>query len=269
VRSPMPSPFPGMNPYLEDPNLWPSFHTKLIVDIANAIAPSLRPKYYVDVETRTYLDEDNTELLVGIPDALVLANAHPPAEPLFTSEVSTVVRAKPTTVRLPMPMEIRERYLEVREVGSDAVITVIEVLSPKNKRLGAGQTAYQKKRNLVLGSLSHLIEIDLLRGGAPMSMIGAPTQTHYRVLVSEAPKRSRADLYAFNLQDPIPAFPLPLKPDDAELVVDLQAIVSRVYELGSYDMRINYQQPAPPPTLSDRDQQWAIETLSDEESATR
>lgn len=247
----MPSPFPGMDPYLEQPVFWSSFHTKLMVGIATAIAPRLRPKYYVDVETRTYTDETDTELLVGVPDALVLSRMGGALEPIAQPAGGTAVQVQvmPQVVQLPMPMEVRERYLQVREVGSDAVVAVIEVLSPANKRLGEGRRAYEGKRQRVLASLSHLVEIDLLRAGSPMPMAlpggGTVGQSHYRILVSRAPIRPQAELYAFGLQDAIPPFPLPLKPEDEDLVVDLQAIVQQIYELGSYDLRIDYQQPLP------------------------
>jgi Protein of unknown function (DUF4058) len=155
----MPSPFPGMNPYLEFPALWHEFHNRLIVAISDALTPYLQSKYYVAVETRTYMDDDNPELLVGIPDAIVLTASKAPVVPPTT----TATQARPKQIRLPMPVEVKESYLEVREVGTHQVITVIEVLSPKNKRKGEGRIAYEKKRQRVLGSFSHLVEIDLLR----------------------------------------------------------------------------------------------------------
>lgn len=254
----MSSPFPGMNPYLESPALWHEFHNRLIVAISDALTPRLQPKYYVAVETRTYLDDDNPELLVGIPDAIVLAASKTPS-----TELSTVAtQSRPQPIQLPMTVEVEERYLEVREVGTHQVITVIEVLSPKNKRTGEGRLAYQKKRQRVLGSSSHLIEIDLLRENAPMPMIGVQEQSDYRIVVSRATTRPTADLYAFQLQEPIPRFPLPLKPDDPELEVDLQAILLGVYDRGSYQLRIDYRQPVPPPKLSEAEQQWVNKVLA-------
>ena len=128
-----------------------------MVGIANAIAPSLWPKYYVNVETRTYLDEDDKELLVGIPDTLVLSSANLPIANLWSPAANTAVLTTPEKVRLPMPIAIRERYLEVRAVGSNAVITALEVLSLANKRLGKGRMVYEKKRQQMLSSLFHLI----------------------------------------------------------------------------------------------------------------
>jgi hypothetical protein len=173
----MPSPFPGMNPYLELPALWHEFHNRLIVAISDALTPHLQPKYYVAVETRTYLDDDNPELLVGIPDAIVLAAPESPA----TAPAAIATQTRPKQIQLPMPIEVKERYLEVREVGTHQVITVIEVLSPQNKRSGEGRSTYQKKRQRVLGSSFHLVEIDLLRENPPMPMIGVEETSDYRM----------------------------------------------------------------------------------------
>lgn len=252
----MPSPFPGMNPYLELPALWHEFHNRLIVAISDALTPYLQPRYYVAVETRTYLDDDNPELLVGIPDAIVLTAS---TTPVATTVIATQTR--PKQIQLPMPVEVKERYLEVREVSTRQVITVIEVLSPKNKRKGEGRTTYEKKRQRVLGSSSHLVEIDLLRENTPMPMIGVEGTSDYRIVVSRVTTRPMADLYEFQLREPIPSFSLPLKPDDPELAVDLQAIVLGVYDRGSYHVRIDYNQPVPPPKLSEADQQWVDDLM--------
>ncbi|UBF25561.1 DUF4058 family protein [Kovacikia minuta CCNUW1] len=257
----MPSPFPGMDPYLEQPAFWSSFHQRLLVAIADAIGPQLRPTYYAEVETRTYLDEQDEQLLVGIPDALVMRSARANSSVATNEEAPVATRLRPVQVQLPMPEEVKERYLEVREVGTDAVIAVLEVLSPKNKRSGEGRTVYEKKRRTVLSSLSHLVEIDLLRSGSPMAMVGA-TETHYRLLVSRAIDRPTADLYSFNLPDPIPSFPLPLKSPDADINVNLQEIFAGVYDRASYDLRLDYSLPIPPPALSQADQQWLDRLLT-------
>lgn len=258
----MPSPFPGMNPYLELAALWQEFHNRLIIAISDALTPALQPNYYVAVETRTYLDDDNPELLVGIPDAMVLTPSSATSPATSTEPTAIATRTRPQQIRLPMPVEVKQRYLEVREVGTHQVVTVIEVLSPKNKRKGEGRTAYEKKRQRLLGSSSHLIEIDLLRSSTPMPMIGVEETSDYRIVVSRATTRPVADLYAFGLRELIPSFSLPLKPEDSELAVDLQAIVNGVYERGSYQLRIDYRQPVPPPKLSSADQQWVEQLVS-------
>jgi Protein of unknown function (DUF4058) len=262
----MPSPFPGMNPYLEYPAFWSSFHTRLLVAIADALAPDLRPKYYIEVETRTYqdLDDNEDELLIGIPDAAVLSasSLNPSTENIQLDPGSTLTQKRPQPITLPMPVTVKERYLEVRELGSDAVITVIEVLSPKNKQKGMGRTIYERKRGRILSSLSHLIEIDLLRGHSAMTMLGAVQPTNYRIIVSRSSQRPKADLYGFNLQEPIPSFPLPLKPEDEEPIINLQTIVEGVCERASYNERIDYRQPPPPPKLPEATQKWVDDLLA-------
>lgn len=264
----MASPFPGMDPYLEQAGLWSEFHSRLIVAIADALAPNLLPRYYIAVETRTYRDSPNAEVLVGIPDAVVLSTpgSSAQAKPHPTGPgVATTVR--PQSVILPMPLEVKERYLEIREAGSDAVITVLEVLSPTNKRQGEGRRIYNAKRQTILGSAAHLVEIDLLRAYEPMAMHPvagdtSPTATgRYRILVSRSEERPRADLYEFTLREPIPPFPLPLKTANEEVWVDLQSVVNGIYERSGYGIRLDYQAPLPPPALSAADQAWVDQRL--------
>jgi hypothetical protein len=159
-----------------------------------------------------------------------------------------------------MPIEVKERYLEVREVGTHAVITVLEILSPKNKRSGEGRTAYEKKRLRILGSASHLVEIDLLRENPPMSMLGVEQSTDYRIVVSRAESRPVADLYGFRLRDPIPDFSRPLRAEGEDIEVRLQQILFEVYERGGYAFRLDYRQPVPP--LSPADQAWVDSILA-------
>jgi hypothetical protein len=261
----MSSPFPGMNPYLESPTIWSSFHTRLLVAIADALAPVLRPSYYIEVETRTYQDQEDDEeddLLVGIPDAAVLSATALKQFKDVESEAVTLTQNRPQSVILPMPVTLKERYLEIREIGTETVITVIEVLSPKNKKRGKGRVAYERKRTRILGSLSNLVKVDLLRANPPMTMLGQVQPTHYRIVVSRSEQRPQADLYGFNLSEPIPSFPLPLKPEEPEPIVDLQPIVTGVCERAGYNERLDYQQPVPPPALSQTDQQWVDALLA-------
>ncbi len=260
----MPSPFPGMDPYLEQSAFWSSFHSRLIVAIADYIAPQIMPKYYVEVETRTYSDTADGELLVGIPDAVVFSSVNNSSLPQNTEDQpsSIAILSRPQQVQLPTGLELKERYLEVRELGTDAVITVIELLSPKNKRIGKGRIAYEEKRQQILNSASHFIELDLLRSDPPMPMKGNDSQWDYRILVSRSEQRPIADLYGFMLSEPIPVFPLPLKSEDEDKAIDLQSILNGVYERAGYRFRIDYQQPLPPPVVSQSDQQWINQLLS-------
>jgi len=248
----MPSPFPGMDPYLEAPDLWPEVHHRLISAIAIAIAPPLRPKYRVAIEKRVYLSEDQRAIEVGIPDLAVLTQRPDRATNLATLDQPPDC----VMVTLPIPQEIREGYLEIREVSTGRVITVIEVLSPTNKRPGRGQDAYGEKRAYVLSSPTHLVEIDLLRGGTPPVTIGSVPVTDYRILVSRKEHRPQAQLYGFNLPQPIPTFSLPLAANDQEPVVYLNTLLKEIYDQAGFDLVIDYTSEPNPPLKPD-DREWA------------
>ena len=254
----MSSPFPGMNPYLENPDLWAEVHHRLISAIAINLAPALRPKYRVAIEKRTYFSEGDRAIDVGIPDVAVLAQTRIAAN---SGSVATVVEPKveSITVTLPIAQEMKEGYLEIREVATGRVVTAIEVLSPSNKRAGAGRDAYENKRQRVLSSLTHLVEIDLLRAGKPMEMLNAPAKSDYRILVSRSDQRPQAQLYGFDLPQPIPLLPLPLAPNDDEPILNLHQLLDEIYEQAGFDLTINYTQP-PIPALNGENWAW-VQTL--------
>lgn len=137
----MPSPFPGMNPYLENPKLWSEVHSRLIVAITDDLTDHLSDKYRVAIKKRTYFSGEDDSLLVGIPDVSVVSKQ--PEQSQSSMTVTLTPPVKPITVTLPMAEEMQERYLEIREVATGCVITAIEILSPKNKRSGEGRQAYE------------------------------------------------------------------------------------------------------------------------------
>jgi hypothetical protein len=256
------SPFPGVDPYLEHPELWSEVHSRLIMALAIALAPSLRPKYHVAVEKRTYLSE--VDLLVGIPDVTVFSqkSAFGRSFPNDFPSNTTVSTQEPVKVSVPLVETVEEKYLEIREMGKNYAVTVVEILSPKNKRVGEGRDAYERKRRQVLASITNLVEIDLLRGGKPMPIMENLPYTDYRILVSRGDRRPESDLYAFSLRQSIPSFPLPLVPLDIEPVVDLQTLLNEVYDQAGFDMRIDYSQPCVLP-LKEADTAWANTLLQE------
>jgi Protein of unknown function (DUF4058) len=254
----MSSPFPGMAPYLEQPLFWQPFHHRLIVAIADAIESQLNQQYYIEVKTRTYQSSEGESILVGVPDATVFVRTENTADSSENElgRTSVAVQSRPQRIKVPVPQTVYEQYLEIREVATDAIVTVIEVLSPKNKRSGEGRDAYEKKRRSILGSLTHFVEIDLLRGGKPMPMLDIRSPSMYRILVSRSHQRPDADLYGFGLPDSLPVFPVPLKPNEPEPIIDLPEIFNGIYKRARHSIRLDYAQPLPPPKLSDPEQQW-------------
>ncbi|MGF1535092.1 MAG: DUF4058 family protein [Elainellaceae cyanobacterium] len=239
-------PFPGMNPYLESPYRWPEIHHALISELARTLNLQIVPKYRAAIETRVYIDLS----LVGIPDIYIRQRLAQQSSRSSAVALST----KPERVMLPTPCEVTEGYLEIRESATKRVVTLIEVLSPANKRNGEGRQKYLEKRQTVLSSATHFVEIDLLRQGEPMPLASGH-QTDYQVLVSRSDDRPTAERYAFNLQEQIPKFLLPLDTEDAEPVVDLKRLLDQVCQNTAVDIDIDYTtQPEPP--LSEQNVSW-------------
>lgn len=260
----MKSPFPGMDPYLESPWLWHGVHLALIYQIQVGLAPQVAPRYYVAVEERVYLSAQNPDSLVGLPDVAVIGESEPPQQ--RKSREAPAVYEQPLTVELVVPVPVRERYLEIREVGTDVVITVIEILSPSNKAPGEGRNIYADKRRQVLASYTGFVEIDLLRAGEHFDLGQIPS-AHYRILISRAWERPRAQVYAFNLSQPLPSIPVPLRRDETEPSVNLNDIVHQVYDTARYDLRIDYQR-ALDPSLEGAWAEWARGTLQEAQTKT-
>jgi hypothetical protein len=243
-----PPQFPGMNPYLESPYRWPEIHHALISELARTLNLRIVPKYRAAVETRVYIDMS----LVGIPDVYIQErNAQ---KGIRSSAVA--VSTKPERVVIPTPYEITEGYLEIREPLTKRVITVIEVLSPANKRPGEGRKKYLAKRETVLSSATHFVEIDLLRQGEAMPIVGGQ-RSDYQILVSRADERPSAERYAFNLRDEMPKFLLPLDTSDSavEPIVDIKALLNQVCVNTAVDIDIDYT-IQPQPSVSQKDFDW-------------
>jgi Protein of unknown function (DUF4058) len=253
----MPSPFPGMDPYLEHPSAWPNVHHRLITAIADTLAPQLLPKYQVLVEERIYQVEDQDSILVGAPDVKV-QRLNSAAE--MSGLAVAIPAAEPLSVTLTIPETVRQGYLEVREIATGQVITVIEVLSPVNKRPGKGRLDYENKRAMILSSSSNLVEIDLLRQWKPLPIQESLERSHYRILVSAQEQRPQASLYPFNLSNPIPCFPLPLRSEDQLPVIDLRLLLDGIYERSGYGFVIDYKQDTIPP-LPKAEALWAKQWL--------
>ena len=235
----MPSPFPGMDPFLEDQE-WEDFHGRFNTIMADALSPGLRPDYFVRIERRVYLEHPGSDPeSMRIADvAIVSQDAGLPTG--RTNEVTS--STTPDACTLPMPEERRETYLVIRERESMQVVTVIELLSPANKRSGGdGRREYLSKREQVHSSPTHLVEIDLLRGGLRLPVIEALPTADFFCIVSRSWTRPRADLYSWTLRQKLPTIQIPLKRGDGDAALDLQQVFDTVYERAGYDLSVNYQ----------------------------
>ena len=249
----MKMPFPGMDPYLEHPALWPSFHTRLMVAIASQLRPLIRPRYYAQVEERLVIEEQGED---RIPDVAV-KKVRDTGPPIATALIDTpLVVETEDRMRREHFVTIHDRYQDMK------VVTTIEVLSPTNKTAGPGRRAYRRKQRETLASDCHLVEIDLLRRGTHTlavreESIQAPPYD-YLICVSRSPDRGRFELYPRGLRERLPRIGIPLNPPDADAPLDLQAAVEHVYVEADYVLVVRYDQPCRP-RLTATDQQWAFE----------
>ncbi|QDV38152.1 DUF4058 family protein [Tautonia plasticadhaerens] len=250
----MPSPFPGMNPYFERPGLWQDFHTEFLSTLRRLLVPGVSPGYIVQIEEHIHIHDlaEGGRALVGRAD---LAVAESPGH--GAGRVAAVIEA-PATVTLPDQEVERQRYLEVRDRRSRELVTVVELLSPSNKRGGDDRGSYLAKRRERLRSPAHLVEIDLLRGGRPMPMEDRP-ECDYSVLVSRSERRRAAGLWPIRLRERLPVIPIPLKAPDGDATVDLQEVLHRTYDGPGYDGYL--YDGAPEPALLPEADAWARDYL--------
>lgn len=247
----MPSRFPGMDPFIEN-QAWEDFHTSFLAALRDELVQRLRPNYVVQVERRVYLESHDPETnprsfvadaAVYRPPRLTL-----PSEPTSDGGVAIVeafaIEAFSSTV--PCPHEIRENYLVLRRGREHEIVTVIELLSPANKRKETdGRKVYTDKRLELMQTRSNLVELDLLRGGKRMQCEPQPPGDYY-ALVSRPRFRPVVEIYPWSLAHRLPVIPIPLAQPDPDVRLDLQSIFDTVYDRAGYDYSLDYSLPIQP-----------------------
>lgn len=247
----MSSPYPGMNPYLERASVWHDFHKRFVPILAETIGAGLDEGYVVRIDDHVFIHEltgDSRRLIgrgdVGVSDLNYAAKA----------SVGVATIPAPAHVQLVDVDEERLSFVEIRDRDSWRLITILELLSPANKYQGPDRDQYLAKRRQILSAPTHLVEIDLLRGGPRMPMVGAPACA-YGVLVSRWQQRPRAEFWPIQLRERLPDIPVPLSEGHADVRLDLQALVHRIYDAARYGNYIYRGEPEP--HLSAADHDWA------------
>lgn len=255
----MPSPFPGMDPYLEDRSLWSDIHSSLIAYIREALQPLIRPQYIARIGERIQLADVGHSY---IPDVLLMRRLHEPAPTLTIA--GALVADEPQMTRF-FDETRHEPYIEIIYRDTGEVVTLIEVLSPANK-VGDGRDQYVQKQRELLDTSVNLVEIDLLGYGketvlARKVLVTQPPDWRYLISLSRA-KRQVLEFYAVPLRERLPRCRIPLRPPDPDAVLDLPTVFTRCYEVGGYDLLIDYRQP-PPVTLRDEELVWVEQLLQE------
>ncbi len=249
--------FPGMDPWLEHPDLWPDVHNSLITAIRDELMPKVLPRYVIRVESRTsVLTGLDVDLLYRPDLAIRTANASGPRSGAGVAIVEPP-KSKPFHVVVSIDDdEIEETFLTVQELPDRKLVTAIEVLSPTNKKTRDARAEYLGKRRNLIRSGVNFVEIDLLRSGEPMPVRNCPFDGDYRILVCRPRFGRTAELYGFSYTTPIPEIPIPLLSEDAEPILNLNEVLHALMERARYDLSIDYRQP-PEPALRTEDESWA------------
>ncbi len=263
-------PFPGMDPFLEAPSLWPDVHSSLIYEFRNQIQRQLNPNYVAAITPYVTFEslEIATARRAAVPDVGVLEAEPYPAAGVAVAAPPALSNGLATApLTLPAVMNVPTRYarLEVRAVDGEELITAIELLSPANKRRDAfgqvGAPAYERKRQQLFQTDAHLLEIDLLRAGVRPQVARPLPEQPYFIFLSRAERRPNLDIWPIELREPLPIVPVPLRRPDPDVALDVGAALREVYAGARYERRIDYGSAPPPPALSNDDAAWIDEQL--------
>ena len=250
----MPNPFPGMNPYLEDPTRWKGFHNSLIDRIADALDLVLPLGYSIETESRVVLEPLERSYY---PDVVVQQDQTESESFIYGQSDSQ------SEVDSPLIMVVdneEELYLSLRHTDAPAdVVTAIEVLSPTNK--GVHRAEYLDKQREWLRSDAHLLEIDLLRDGAPVLVplrereVPLNPRPHYAVCLHRVGAGNTFEVWPRQVQEPLPRVAVPLRPQDGQVVLDIGPLINDFYQRRRLSQKINYaREPVPP--LAEDDAVW-------------
>lgn len=269
----MPSPFPGMDPYLEHPQWFHGFHNSLIIHLQEQLQPRLPAAYYAQNGQRIWLERSRRSVE---PDVNVMREREPAgrsparggiavAEPIVEDQTEAG-RPVLITVKKGPPREHTEWFLEIRELssGQDRLVATIEVVSPANKTPShQAFDKYRKKQRTILAGQAHLVEIDLLRRGTHVTAVprrlarARAGPFDYHVSIHRFDRPSDFFVYPIRLEARLPLIAIPLLPGDPDVPLDLQAAFDRTYDGGPYRKAIRYGEEPIKPALRPEQADWA------------
>jgi hypothetical protein len=249
----MPSPFPGMDPYLEDPAFWPDFHHRFIDCWCEAVADALPETYDARLDERVNLVQVTPEIIKLIyPDGAVSKGDRPSRS---NGAVAGTLLMEPVTIPHEVLEEARQTRIEILHRPDRTLVAVLELLSPTNKT-GEGFDIYRGKRLAILLQKVHLVELDLLLGGNRLTHAAPLPPGDYFGFLTRKATRANCDVFSWTLRQPLPTIPIPLRAPDADIHIDLGKVFQTAYERGRYARSLPYGQPPSAPLRPD-DAAWA------------
>lgn len=268
----MPSPFPGMDPYLEHPHFFPGLHDDLISQLKQALQQRLPEGYYATSKSRVWIEVSQRYIEPDVEAVRPRETGQPKHKSNGPAVLAPPIgRGRPILVRVPHD-EHRENFLEIYALqdNGDRLITSIEVLSHSNKTPGEqGRELYLRKQKELLDSKAHLVEIDLLRAGIRSTavprerVLEASGPFDYHVCIHFFDHFEDYLVYPIRLEERLPEIAIPLLPGDSPVIVDLQAVFDRAYDIGPYQRRVHYHGEGSVPRLSTEQAEWAKRVLQE------
>ena len=255
----MPSPFPGMDPYLEG-DMWQEFHETLAGAIRAQIMSQLPPKYVALLAKRYVVHRPAIGIFSPPSERIVYPDVHVVAERAPAYQTAPGATAATLELASPMLEQVPVLSVEIRDVAERRLVTIVEILSPVNKR-GAGAQEYLDRRIELMQTATHLLEIDLLTVGYRIALEGDLPPAPYYIYLSRMERRPRTEIWAIRLQDRLPRVPVPLLRPDPDVVLDMQAAVDACFALVGYERLLDYRAD-PPGALSAADRAWVRERLA-------
>jgi hypothetical protein len=261
----MPSPFPGMDPWLEGPGVFPDLHSSFATYLRAILTRVLPAPFFAAISTRVYMEESDRRTEPDV-DVLAPANGSPIVETAGGTAMAT--RSRSGVFELPAQPwpdeEITEHFVEIRSAhGDDHLVTSIEVLSPTNKKRGAnGRGLYLAKQQEMRTQGVNLVEIDLLRTGAHATAVrlgelrSQVGEYDYHICITRADRNDTCFVSPIRLSDSLPVIDIPLTPEAGTVSASVQEVLDRCYDEGGYARRVKYARPCDPPLTSEQ-QAWA------------
>ena len=249
----MPSPFPGIDPFIEDQGLWQDFHHGVIGGVRDEISNRLPDPYFARIDERMRVIEiPAREVRQILPDVAVLREREAPGA---RGGLAGTLTLEAEVIPLRYLEEVREAFIEIVHLPERRVVTVIEVLSPSNKS-ASGRSDYLAKRNAYIRGDVHIVELDLLLGGQRLPMRRDLPAGDYFAFVSRAERRPDCEVFAWSIRRSLPTIPVPLLAPDPDILVELGPIFASVYDRTRYNRSIDYKAALTLP-LSPNDLEWS------------